>query len=168
VFLVWRLWKERGKEKERTWSARHQWLTPVILATQGAEIKRTEVWGHLGQIVQETLSGKNPSQKRADGVAQGVGSKFKNQHWKKKKTISKEQMTLLRATYYHSYFYKYRNWGLEVKYLLQNYTKENPTQHRYLKNIVQLNVCFPFGQPRHMLDTQTFGGTYFAKYFQYP
>jgi hypothetical protein len=34
------------------------------------------------QIVCETLSRKNPSQKRAGGVTQGVGSEFKAQHHK--------------------------------------------------------------------------------------
>jgi hypothetical protein len=37
------------------------------------------------QIVFETLSQKNPSQKRAGGVAQGVGSEFRPQYCKKKK-----------------------------------------------------------------------------------
>jgi hypothetical protein len=37
------------------------------------------------QIVHETLSPKNPSQKRAGGVAQGVGPEFKPQYHKKKK-----------------------------------------------------------------------------------
>jgi hypothetical protein len=35
--------------------------------------------------VHETLSHKNPSQKRTGGVAQGVGPKFKLQYCKKKK-----------------------------------------------------------------------------------
>jgi hypothetical protein len=39
------------------------------------------------QIVQETLSLKNSSQKRAGGVAQGVGPEFKPQYWKKKKSL---------------------------------------------------------------------------------
>jgi hypothetical protein len=34
------------------------------------------------QVVHETLPQKNPSQKRAGGVAQGVGSEFKPQHHK--------------------------------------------------------------------------------------
>jgi hypothetical protein len=37
------------------------------------------------QMVHKTLSGKNPSQKRAGGVAQGVGPKFKPQYHQKKK-----------------------------------------------------------------------------------
>jgi hypothetical protein len=37
------------------------------------------------EIVHETLSRKNPSQKRTDEVAQGVGPKFKPQYHKKKK-----------------------------------------------------------------------------------
>jgi hypothetical protein len=40
-----------------------------ILATQEAEIRSFTFQNWPGQIVQETLSQKNPSQKRADGVA---------------------------------------------------------------------------------------------------
>jgi hypothetical protein len=41
-------------------------------------------WSLPRQIVHETLSQKNPSQeKRAGGVAQGVGPDFKPQYWKK-------------------------------------------------------------------------------------
>jgi hypothetical protein len=36
----------------------------------------------------ETLSGKNLSQKRAGGVAQGIGPEFKPKYHKKKKKIS--------------------------------------------------------------------------------
>jgi hypothetical protein len=36
--------------------ARHQWFTPVILATQEAEIRRIEDLGQPGQIVHEILS----------------------------------------------------------------------------------------------------------------
>jgi hypothetical protein len=36
-------------------------------------------------IVRETLSQKNPLQKRAGGVAQGIDPKFKPQYCKKKK-----------------------------------------------------------------------------------
>jgi hypothetical protein len=42
---------------------------PVILATQEAEIRKIEVQSQPGQIVGKTLSQKNPSQKRAGGVA---------------------------------------------------------------------------------------------------
>jgi hypothetical protein len=42
--------------KERPSKARHQWLVPVILTTQEAEIKRIAVRSQ--QIVQETLSRK--------------------------------------------------------------------------------------------------------------
>jgi hypothetical protein len=57
-----------------------QWLTPVILATQETEIRRIKVQSQPREIVQESLSPKNPSQKRADGVAQGVSSEFKPQY----------------------------------------------------------------------------------------
>jgi hypothetical protein len=50
----------------------------VIPATQGAE--------NRFEVVSETLSQQNPSQKRAGGVAQGVGPEFKPQYHKKKKS----------------------------------------------------------------------------------
>jgi hypothetical protein len=57
---------------------------PVILVTQEAEISRIMVQSQPGQIVWETLSWKNSSQKKAGGVAQGVGSEFKPQYYKKR------------------------------------------------------------------------------------
>jgi hypothetical protein len=43
-----------------------------------------------GQIVCKILSQKNPSRKRAGGVAQGVGPEFKLQYSKKKKKKKKK------------------------------------------------------------------------------
>jgi hypothetical protein len=43
------------KDKDK---ARHRWLTPIILATQEAEIRRIEIQIHTGQIVREALSQK--------------------------------------------------------------------------------------------------------------
>jgi hypothetical protein len=50
----------------RTYSfyAGHQWLTPVILATKEAKIRKIMVQGQPGQTVHETTSRKNPSQKK--------------------------------------------------------------------------------------------------------
>jgi hypothetical protein len=55
---------------------------PEILATQEAEIRRIEVQSQTGQVARETLSqkkpkNKKPSQKRAGGMAQGIGPEFK-------------------------------------------------------------------------------------------
>jgi hypothetical protein len=55
-------------------------LTPVILATQEAEIRRIMVQSQPGQIVHETPSRKKPSQKRAGGVAQVVESHLPSMH----------------------------------------------------------------------------------------
>jgi hypothetical protein len=52
----------------------------MTVATQEAEIRKILVQSQLGQIVLETLSRKNPSQRRADGAAQGVGPEFKAQY----------------------------------------------------------------------------------------
>jgi hypothetical protein len=66
-------------------TVRSQWLTPVILDTQEAEIRRIEVQSQLGLIVCKTLSQNNPPQKKAGGVARGVVSEFKPQFRKEKK-----------------------------------------------------------------------------------
>jgi hypothetical protein len=58
------------------------------LATQEAEIRRIEVRSQSAQIVHETLSRKNPSQKIAGGVAQGVSPEFKPQYGKKQKKLN--------------------------------------------------------------------------------
>jgi hypothetical protein len=49
------------KKKRKLTSARHQWLPPVILATQETEIRKITVRSQPRQIVHETLSQKNPS-----------------------------------------------------------------------------------------------------------
>jgi hypothetical protein len=48
------------------------WLTLAILATQKVEIRRILVRSQPSQIVHDTLSQKNPSQKRTGGMAQAV------------------------------------------------------------------------------------------------
>jgi hypothetical protein len=71
--------------------ARCWWLPPVNPATQEAQMKRIEIQSQPGQIVLETLSQKNLSQKRAGGVAQGEGPEFKPQYSKKKKKKKKQR-----------------------------------------------------------------------------
>jgi hypothetical protein len=44
----------------------YRWLTPVILPTWEAEIMRMEFRSQPGQIIQEILSQKYPTQKRTD------------------------------------------------------------------------------------------------------
>jgi hypothetical protein len=59
-----------------------RWLTPVILATQEAEIRRIVVQSQHKQTVHKTLSQKNLQKKRVGGVAQGVSPEFKPQYLK--------------------------------------------------------------------------------------
>jgi hypothetical protein len=69
--------------------ARCQWLMPVILATQKAEIWRIAVQSQPGQIVLKILSQKKPIQKWTDGVIQSIGPEFKPQYCKKRKKQNK-------------------------------------------------------------------------------
>jgi hypothetical protein len=51
-------------QKKKKKKARRRWLSPVILATQEAEIRRIPVQSQSRQTVCETLSGKYLIQKR--------------------------------------------------------------------------------------------------------
>jgi hypothetical protein len=74
--------------KSLCFSARHQWLIPVILATQEAETRRINVRSQQGQTVPQDPISKNPSKNRAGRVAQSEGPEFKPQYWEKKKQNS--------------------------------------------------------------------------------
>jgi hypothetical protein len=80
---------KQSNTKQKT--VRCQWLTPVILATQEADIRRIMVWSQAGQIVLEISSRKNPSQKRDGGVAQGVGPEFKPPYHRANQTKPKKK-----------------------------------------------------------------------------
>jgi hypothetical protein len=83
---------KEGEKKRKEWQkvnnneihqkiniiARWQWLMPVILATQEAEIRSIMVWSSPRQKVWETLTQK-PSQKMAGRVARSVEPTFKLQ-----------------------------------------------------------------------------------------
>jgi hypothetical protein len=56
---------------------------PIILPTQEVNIRRIVVWSQPKQIVHETLSQRNPSQKQAGRVTQGISLEFKSQYCKK-------------------------------------------------------------------------------------
>jgi hypothetical protein len=58
-------------------------VRPVTLATQEAEIRRIEARSQPRQIVLKTLFQKIANTKSAGGVAQGVGSEFKQQQQQK-------------------------------------------------------------------------------------
>jgi hypothetical protein len=71
--VLWRLFGSLLKEH----LARCWWLTPVILATQDAEIRKITVQSQPEQIVTRDLISKTLHKNRADGVAQGVSPEFK-------------------------------------------------------------------------------------------
>jgi hypothetical protein len=69
-------------------TARHQWLSPVILATQEAKIWRVMVRSQPGEIVLHPVSQKTLSQKKWAGeVTQGKGPEAKPQYWKKRSPL---------------------------------------------------------------------------------
>jgi hypothetical protein len=82
----------------------HRWLTPVILAIQEVGIRRIAVQSQPRQIVRKTLSWKKQSQKKADGVAQGIGPEFKPQDHKKKEKERKAYFHTPTDVYSLSYF----------------------------------------------------------------
>jgi hypothetical protein len=70
--------------KSYIWAG-HRLLTPVILASQEAEIKRIKVWSQPREVSsRDPISKKTHYKKRAGGVAQSEGPEFKSQYWKKK------------------------------------------------------------------------------------
>jgi hypothetical protein len=86
---------QRRKKLERKlllkkWRARCQWLTPVTLVIQEAEIRRIAVRSQSGQIVHDTLSQNTIHKNRAGGVAQGEGPEFKPHYRKKRKKERKK------------------------------------------------------------------------------
>jgi hypothetical protein len=82
------------------WGAERQWFTPVILATQEAEIRRIMVQSQPGQKVHKTLSWKKfcTKKKRGGGVVQDVVPEFKPQyHKKEEKKKANEELTMNRS-----------------------------------------------------------------------
>jgi hypothetical protein len=62
----------------------HWWLTPVILATQEAEVRRIMVQSHPRQIVRKTPSRIFPSHKMGQWSSLRENPEFKPQYHKKK------------------------------------------------------------------------------------
>jgi hypothetical protein len=67
--------------------ARYCGVTPIILATQEAEIRRIVVRSQPGANSSQDPISKKPNTKRTGRVAQGVGPEFKPQYCQKKKTV---------------------------------------------------------------------------------
>jgi hypothetical protein len=75
---------------------------PVILTSQEAEIRRVMVQSQPEQIVHETLSRKNPSQKKGWRSGSSVGPEFKLQYCKKESLCST-------FTQVHNWIYSFEN-----------------------------------------------------------
>jgi hypothetical protein len=66
----------------------YRWLTPVILATQEAEIRRIKIRRQPWQNSSTRPYVQKPLHKESVGeVTQGEGPEFKHQFWKKKKSF---------------------------------------------------------------------------------
>jgi hypothetical protein len=59
------------------------WLTPEILATREAEIRRIVVQSQSRQNSSQDPISKKPNTKKAGGVTQGISPEFKSQYHKK-------------------------------------------------------------------------------------
>jgi hypothetical protein len=68
-------------------SARYQWLTSLILATQESEIRWWQFEASPGKQLSRPYLKKTHHKKRAGGVAQGRGPEFNPQYQKNKKKI---------------------------------------------------------------------------------
>jgi hypothetical protein len=62
-----------------------RWLTPVIIPTQEVEIRRITVQSQPRKNSVRPYLKKQPSQRRAGGMAQDVGPEFKPQYHTQKK-----------------------------------------------------------------------------------
>jgi hypothetical protein len=69
------------------------WVTPVILATQEAEIRSIAVRSQPWRIVCETPISENKKGGGAGGVAQGVGPEFKPQYPSKKNHLTVSEVS---------------------------------------------------------------------------
>jgi hypothetical protein len=81
--------------ENHTAAGHHQWLTPVIPATQQAEIRSIAVQGQPWANSSGDPISKNPMQERAGRVAQGESPVFKPQSHKKKKKKKKRREACL-------------------------------------------------------------------------
>jgi hypothetical protein len=65
--------------------ARRQWLTPVILATQKAQIRRTEVQSQpWANSCRDPISKKTHQKKKGWWSGSSIGPEFKSQYHKNK------------------------------------------------------------------------------------
>jgi hypothetical protein len=81
--------------ENHTAAGHHQWLTPVIPATQQAEIRSIAVQGQPWANSSGDPISKNPMQERAGRVAQGESPVLKPQTQKKKKKKKKGERPAL-------------------------------------------------------------------------
>jgi hypothetical protein len=82
------LWTTETASSKARLQAGHQWLKPIILATQEAEIRRITVQSQPGKIVCETLSQKIHHKK---GLVEWLEVKALNSSPSTTKTKNKKQ-----------------------------------------------------------------------------
>jgi hypothetical protein len=99
------------KKKKVIVFAGHEWLTPVIMPVSYSEGRVQEYLSSkstkansLWDTISKKKKKKKPSQKRADGLAQGGGPEYKCQYWKKKVPSKKKCWKIFKLILKNTYW----------------------------------------------------------------
>jgi hypothetical protein len=121
--------------------ARHQWLTPVILATQWAEIRRIVVWSQPRQRVRETLF-----RKRKPFIKKGWWSDSRCRPWDQAPVLQKKRKKIKLTLAPFSSEYQRWKWFLFEK-CQRSSSQEQPVPNMLLGFPLQVSLLWQWGGP---------------------